>query len=115
VLSHKGENVKRAGIIAAFVAISAFGVTAAPANAAELKAREAKRAVERELRRDYEIKYPTISCSRLTSRRMRCRWEGLSRLDVARGNPSGWAGIARVTEFRGGGKDVRISVTRYGE
>lgn len=114
-MRQRRENVIRAGSLAALLVISAAGVTAAPANAADLSVREAKRAIKRELRLDYEIKYPSISCSRLTPRRMRCRWDGLSRLDVVRGNPSGWAGIARVTEFSGGGIDVRVSVTRYGE
>src|SRR4051794_18060393 len=91
------------------IALLAILVAAAPASAATKK--QARRAVAHEVRAVYYDVDATVECVRLTRRRFKCRWYGLSSLDVDNGNVEGWAGTARV-RFYGRVADVSLHVTR---
>jgi len=88
----------------------------ATANAGPLLTkRQAVRAVENEAYAAHEIAIQDISCQRLTRARMRCQWDGLSRLDIQRGNVDGWAGTAGVCKYQGGAVVATLRYTRRGE
>jgi hypothetical protein len=97
-------------IIAGLATVASLGF-AAPAEA--ITSNDARRAVKRELRQLYEVRYPTIRCFRLTTTRISCRWRGLSDTDVFEGNVDGWRGVATVRQRRFG-VSVSFRILRYG-
>jgi hypothetical protein len=75
----------------------------------------AVKAVQREVSDTYKVLSPEVTCDRLTARRHKCHWSGLSAADIRNGNVDGWAGTATVTRYSSGGTDVTLQVTRYGD
>lgn len=96
--------------IAAFVAtialLGTFGVS--EASAAKLTKGAAVRALDRELRNgSYDMATTDIRCKRLTRKKMRCAFDGLTEKDVSTGNIDGHYGLAYVVKYRYG-IDVRV-------
>jgi hypothetical protein len=85
---------------------------AAPAQGATRS--KAERAVEKEMRQQYDIRHSQATCSRLTLQRFRCHWRGYTENDIRDGNVAGWKGTAKVV-FYGRNADVTLRVTTYGD
>jgi len=59
------------------------------------------------------MRYPKVTCSKLTSKRYRCKFKGLTRRDVSEGNVDGHSGSAYVIRYSYG-IDVRLFGYRWG-
>jgi hypothetical protein len=69
------------------------------------------RAVKREIQRRFGIRFPDVTCRRLTTKRYRCDFKGLTDADVREGNVGGHSGIAYVTRYPYG---IDVVVKSYG-
>lgn len=100
-------------IVVALACIAATFAVHIPLAEARASVARAERAVEREVKAEYNTTYAEVNCRRLTARRFFCRWYGHSRRDVQEGNVRGWEGTARATAY-GRRFDVRLRVTHRG-
>lgn len=76
-----------------------------------LTKKQAVRAVTREVKVEYRLDYPDVTCKRLSRVRMKCRFQGLTDADVFEGNIEGHRGTAYVQRYSYG-IDVRITSYR---
>jgi curli biogenesis system outer membrane secretion channel CsgG len=95
-------------ILAAIVAAALVAPSPVSAKVASLTHAQAVRAVEREVKAEYNMSYPDVTCKKLTAKRQKCRFHGLARDDVRDNNVGGHSGTAYVTRLRYG-TDVRVT------
>lgn len=83
------------------------------AAASSLTSKQAIRAVEREVRFDYGMRYPDVFCRRLEYNLQKCHFWGLTHRDELKGDLTGHSGNAYVRRYASG-IDVRITNYRRG-
>lgn len=102
----------RSLVVLALLVLSLIVFVPEAAATSKLTSSQAKRAVKREIRSQYDVAYyDSLTCARLTRVKMKCHFDVVTDDDVADGNIEGHRGVAYATKYSDG-IDVRITSFR---
>lgn len=98
---------------AALACLAVFPSGAAGLGFSSLSRKQAVRAVEKEVRTDYGMRYPDVTCRRLEANLQKCHFWGMDHHDELENDLAGHSGNAYVQRYADG-IDVRITGYRRG-